>query len=128
MIGDPTPVPYVVQVNLYRIAQEALTNARRHAGPDASADVRLRYDRDAVELEITNTGRVATTIRPGLGLVGMRERAAASGGEVETGPRPRGGFRVRVRVPVGPDRAVPAPGTAYADPAGDTVVDQGATT
>ena len=128
VIGDPTPVPYVVQVNLYRIAQEALTNARRHAGPDASADVRLRYDRETVELEITNTGRVASMIRPGLGLVGMRERAAASGGEIETGPRPRGGFRVRVRVPVGPDRAVPAPATASADPAGDTVVDEGVTT
>jgi signal transduction histidine kinase len=100
VIGDPVTVPDMVQVNLYRIAQEALTNARRHAGPDAAADVRLRYGADAVELEVTSTGRVASVIRPGLGLVGMRERAAASGGTLDAGPRPRGGFRVRAQVPV----------------------------
>lgn len=100
VVGEPVVVPDVVQVNLYRIAQEALTNARRHAGPEATADVRLRYGPDAVELEVTSTGRVASVIRPGLGLVGMRERAAASGGTLEAGPRPRGGFRVRVHVPV----------------------------
>jgi signal transduction histidine kinase len=100
VIGDPAPVAGVVQVNLYRIAQEALTNARRHAGPGATADVRLRYDEDAIELEVTNTGRVVGAVRPGLGHLGMRERAAASGGTIETGPRDRGGFRVRVRVPI----------------------------
>lgn len=103
VIGAAHPVPEVVQVNLYRIAQEALTNARRHAGPDASADVRLRYagvGAPAVELEVTNTGRVLAAARPGLGLVGVRERATASGGTIETGPRPRGGFLVRVSVPL----------------------------
>ena len=105
VVGEPTEPSEVVQVNLYRIAQEALTNARRHAGPDATADVRLRYDRDAVELEIANTGRVRAD-RPGLGLVGMRERAAASGGTIEAGPRPRGGFLVRARIPLAV--AVPA--------------------
>lgn len=106
VIGAAHPVPDVVQVNLYRIAQEALTNARRHAGPDAAADVRLRYTGGAgdgaaaVELEVTNTGRVPAASRPGLGLVGMRERAAASGGTIDTGARPRGGFLVRVRVPL----------------------------
>ncbi|WP_322410369.1 sensor histidine kinase [Microbacterium invictum] len=110
VVGDRTPVPYVVQVNLYRIAQEALTNARRHAGPDARADVRLRYSSDSVELEVTNTGRVAASPRPGLGLVGMRERAAASGGSLEAGPRPRGGFRVRAHVPLStPTSPAPRP-------------------
>ncbi|HEX5857923.1 MAG TPA: histidine kinase [Microbacterium sp.] len=100
VIGDPEPVAGVVQVNLYRIAQEALTNARRHAGPGATADVRLRYDEGSVELEVTNTGRAVGPVRPGLGHLGMRERAAASGGTVEAGPRERGGFRVRVQVPL----------------------------
>ncbi|WP_426322503.1 sensor histidine kinase [Microbacterium sp. E-13] len=105
IVGDAVELPELVQVNAYRVAQEALTNARRHGGPDAAADVRLRYTDDAVELEVANTGRVvAAPMRPGLGLVGMRERAAASGGELEAGPRGRGGFLVRLRVPI----AVPA--------------------
>ncbi|MDT0116263.1 sensor histidine kinase [Microbacterium sp. PRF11] len=95
---DPPPL---VQVNLYRIAQEALTNARRHAGPDATADVRLRFETDAVELEISNTGRRGSST-PGLGQLGMRERAAVSGGSIEIGPRSRGGYLVRVRVPLTP--------------------------
>jgi len=101
VIGDERPVSDLVQVNLYRIAQEALTNARRHGGPGATADVRLRYTADGIELEVTNTGRAHLVGRPGLGLVGMRERAAASGGSLEAHPRERGGFLVRVRVPVG---------------------------
>ncbi|WP_347977210.1 sensor histidine kinase [Microbacterium sp. ProA8] len=101
VVGDPMELPDLVQVNIYRVAQEALTNARRHGGPDATADLRLRYGADAVELEVANTGRpVAAPMRPGLGLVGMRERAAASGGVLETGPRGRGGFLVRLRVPL----------------------------
>ncbi|WP_396641082.1 sensor histidine kinase [Microbacterium sp.] len=98
-LGDPWPVPDVVQVNLYRIVQEALTNARRHGGPDAHADVRLRYSPDAVEIEVTNTGRSGVPTGGGLGLVGMRERASASGGTIDAGPRSRGGYLVRVRVP-----------------------------
>lgn len=100
VVGDPRPVPELVQVNLYRIAQEALTNARRHGGPNATAEVRLRYDDAGVELEVTNTGRNAVGSRSGLGQLGMRERAAASGGAIEIGPRPRGGFLVRVSVPL----------------------------
>lgn len=99
VVGDPVDAPELVQVNLYRIAQEALTNARRHGGPGAAADVRLRYTADALELEVTNVGRRPLGERAGLGLVGMRERAAASGGTLDAGPRDRGGFRVRVRVP-----------------------------
>jgi signal transduction histidine kinase len=100
VVGDPVEVPGLLQVNVYRVAQEALTNARRHGGPDAAADVRLRYAPDDLELEVTNEGRVASAIRPGLGIVGMRERAAASGGTIEVGPRARGGFLVRLRVPL----------------------------
>ncbi|TFV85547.1 sensor histidine kinase [Microbacterium sp. dk485] len=99
VVGQPAEVPDLVQLNLYRIAQEALTNARRHAGPDATADVRLRYGAGSVELEIVNTGR-ARPAQTGLGQVGMRERAAASGGTIEMGPRARGGYLVRVNVPL----------------------------
>ncbi|OZD56423.1 two-component sensor histidine kinase [Rhodococcus sp. 06-1477-1B] len=102
VVGDPAcDPPALVQVNLYRIAQEALTNARRHAGPDATADVRLRFETAAVELEISNTGRRGSSA-PGLGQLGMRERAAVSGGTIEIGPRSRGGYLVRVRVPLAP--------------------------
>lgn len=101
LVGEPSPVPPVTQVNLYRIAQEALTNARRHGGSGAVADLRLRYTDTFIELEVVNTGRTVREPRAGLGQLGMRERAAASGGTVEIGPRERGGFRVRATVPVG---------------------------
>ncbi|MCW2165992.1 Signal transduction histidine kinase [Microbacterium hydrothermale] len=102
VVGEPEcDPPALVQVNLYRIAQEALTNARRHAGPGATADVRLRFAADAVELEVSNTGRSGSST-PGLGQRGMRERAAVSGGAIEIGPRSRGGWLVRVRVPLTP--------------------------
>lgn len=100
VVGEPVPIPSLIAVNLYRIAQESLTNARRHAGPYATADVRLRYDESSVELEVVNTGRPVTVIRPGLGLVGMRERVYASGGTIELTPRGGGGFRVRAAVPL----------------------------
>lgn len=99
VVGEPIEASELVQVNVYRIAQEALTNARRHGGPDAVADVRVRYGDGTIELEVANSGRVASATRPGLGVVGMRERAAASGGVFEAGPRARGGYVVRVRVP-----------------------------
>ncbi|SFR86275.1 Signal transduction histidine kinase [Microbacterium sp. cf046] len=101
VVGAPVAVPQVTQVNLYRIAQEALTNARRHGGTGANAEVRLRYTDDRlVELEVVNSGRPVREPRPGLGQLGMRERAAASGGAIEIGARDRGGFRVRVAVPL----------------------------
>jgi signal transduction histidine kinase len=100
VIGDPVPVPSLIAVNLYRIAQESLTNARRHAGVGATADVRVRYEDGGVEVEVVNTGRAVAQLRPGLGQLGMRERAAASGGTLEVTPRPLGGLRVRARVPL----------------------------
>ncbi|MDX2400492.1 sensor histidine kinase [Microbacterium algeriense] len=100
VIGEAVEVPSLVAVNLYRIAQESLTNARRHAGSGATADVRVRYDADGVEVEVVNTGRGIAQLRPGLGQLGMRERAAASGGTLEVTPRPLGGLRVRARVPL----------------------------
>jgi len=105
-VGDPVAVPAVVGLSIYRITQESLTNVRKHAGARATADVRLRYLPDAVELEITDTGvgRSLTTAASagGLGQIGMRERVSAVGGTLELGPKPRGGYRVRARLPLAP--------------------------
>jgi Signal transduction histidine kinase len=101
VVGDPRPLPPALSLNLYRIAQEALTNARKHAGPDAEAEVRLRYLPDAIELEVANSGTVRTLRQPGgLGQLGMRERVATAGGTLEVGPRSRGGYLVRARLPL----------------------------
>jgi signal transduction histidine kinase len=84
----------------YRIVQEALTNARKHAG-QAHATVTLRYGTDVLELEITDDGTgLGNGHRGGHGLVGMRERVALFGGELRAGPRPGGGFRVHARLPL----------------------------
>jgi len=115
VVGEQVPVTPVTQVALYRIAQEALTNARRHGGAGARAEVRLRYtDERLIELEVVNSGRPVREPRAGLGQLGMRERAAASGGSIELGPRERGGFRVRVAVPleIGADDPTAAVGSA----------------
>ncbi|WP_262927760.1 sensor histidine kinase [Microbacterium sp. NIBRBAC000506063] len=90
----------VVAVTIYRITQESLTNARRHAGAHVAADVRLRYAEGSVEVEVTNSGRLIAEPRPGLGMLGMRERTIAAGGVIEIGPREKGGFRVRASFPV----------------------------
>ena len=105
VVGDPVPLPPVTSLNLYRIAQEALTNVRKHAGRDASADVRLRYLDGAVELEVADDGvgprRGSAHGASGrLGLVGMRERVAADGGTLLATQRRHGGFVVRVQVPL----------------------------
>lgn len=105
VIGTPRQLSATTDVNVYRIVQEALTNARKHAGPRATADVRLRYYDDEVEIEITNSGSTVPFGGPriggsGLGQQGMRERVAASGGTIELGPLQRGGYLVRARMPI----------------------------
>lgn len=108
VLGEPVPLPPVTSLNLYRIAQEALTNVRKHAGRDAQADVRLRYLTDGVELEVSDDGAGPRRRRDstgGLGLLGMRERIAAEGGDLHVGAARTGGFVVRARVPLGADRA-----------------------
>ena len=93
----------LVDVALYRVVQEALTNVRKHAGRGATAEVRLRFGADAVEVEVADDGvRQELTQRSrgsGLGLQGMRERIGAVGGTVHAGRRERGGFIVRACVP-----------------------------
>ena len=83
--------------------QEALTNVARHAGPDASARVRLTRRDGVVEVEVRDDGRGAPgPVLPGGGLTGMRERASALGGRFEAGGPPSGGFRVWASLPVVP--------------------------
>jgi signal transduction histidine kinase len=94
------PVPEVVGAAGYRIVQEALTNVARHAGAGAGARVRLTHRDGAVEIEVRDDGRDAPAApRPGGGLTGMRERAAALGGAFEAGAAPGGGFRVWASLP-----------------------------
>jgi signal transduction histidine kinase len=98
--GHPRALTPGVDLAAYRIVQEALTNARKHAGP-ARAHVAVRYGPEALDLEITDDGRASTKGRNGgHGLVGMRERAALYGGELAAGPRTEGGFIVRARLPI----------------------------
>ncbi len=89
-----------VDLSAYRIVQEALTNALKHAGP-AQTRVLVRYGEDVLELEVVNTGAAATNGGgSGHGLAGMRERVAMFGGELESGPRSEGGYRVRASLPL----------------------------
>jgi signal transduction histidine kinase len=97
--GEPKPLPPGVDLSAYRIVQEALTNALQHAGP-ASARVVVRYRAGEIELEITDDGRGSANSRDGgHGLIGMRERAALVGGDVESGTSSGRGYTVRARLP-----------------------------
>jgi signal transduction histidine kinase len=104
--GPARSLPPAVDRAAYRIVQEALTNALRHAGP-AAATVTLSYEPDRVVLEVLDNGRgparSSVTIEPGSGhgIEGMRERALALGGGLDAGPDPAGGFCVRASLPVG---------------------------
>jgi len=103
--GDPRVVPASVDLAVYRIVQEALTNVARHARP-AAAVVRLAYGDDDLTVEVNDAGeqRPDGNGAAGNGIAGMRERVAALGGEFSAGPRPDAGFRVKARLPldVGP--------------------------
>lgn len=107
VIGTPSSLRPLVSVNLYRIAQEALTNARKHAGENTTVNMRLRFLQGAVELEVTDDGsgqrRTATRgsrrSPGGHGLLGMRERVAALDGELTAKTQANGGFTVRAEVP-----------------------------
>ena len=96
--GDPKALPPGIDLAAYRVVQEALTNALKHAGA-ARAEVSVRYGRDALELAIVNDGRVPSNGRAGHGLIGMRERVVLYGGEFEAGPRREGGYAVRATLP-----------------------------
>ena len=102
--GAPQPLPGGVELSVYRIVQEALTNALKHAHP-TRVTVTLSFRGPRLEVEVVDDG---TTAEPGAaatghGIVGMRERVALLGGQLETGRRVGGGFRVVARLPIGGD-------------------------
>ena len=121
--GGPRRLPPAVDLACYRVVQEALTNVVRHAGA-SRADITVTHHDGRVEVKVVDDGngvvppsaatdsfrpagspvgdrQLRRSCRPGQGLVGMRERVAALGGELTAGPRPGGGFRVQASLPVG---------------------------
>jgi signal transduction histidine kinase len=100
--GDPARLSEGVQLTVFRVAQEALTNTLKHASRPTSAHLALRCQPGDVELEVTDTGTCRSAEAPasgsGRGLRGMRERALAYGGRLDAGPRPDGGWRVTLRL------------------------------
>lgn len=98
--GETRPLPQGLELSAFRILQEALTNVLKHAG-GSRAFVRIRYEPSHIELEVLDDGVGTSDGYGGHGLVGMRERAILYGGELQTGPRPGGGYAVRARLPIG---------------------------
>jgi signal transduction histidine kinase len=98
--GAPRPLPLGVELNAFRIVQEALTNAVKHAS-GASADVTVTFLRGVLLVDVRNTG-ASLQQEPvaGHGLIGMQRRVALLAGELVVGPMPEGGFQVRARLPV----------------------------
>jgi len=104
--GEP-PADPVLQLTVFRVLQEALTNALRYAVQATAVDVVLAYDAAAVRIEVLDDGvdpaRGAASVGSGRGIIGMRERVAVYGGRVETGPAGGSrGWRVRAVLPVAP--------------------------
>jgi signal transduction histidine kinase len=99
--GTPRPLSAGTDLAAYRIIQEALTNVTRHAGP-ATASVLVRYTKDGLTVQVDDDGRGPSSPNGtgGNGILGMRERVAALGGDLDAGPRPGGGFRVLAHLPL----------------------------
>jgi signal transduction histidine kinase len=105
--GRPfTPLPAGLELAVFRIVQEALTNTLKHAGPGAEAEVRVVHGHDVLEVEVLDTGvpRRHPPADGAAGLRGMRERAAVYDGVLDAGPEPDGGWRVHLVLPL--ERAV----------------------
>ena len=102
--GDRVPLPRAIDLSAYRIIQEGLTNALKHARA-TQADVTVRYGSDELELEVRDDGRgLTSTDGLGHGLVGVRERVKIYGGEMSTGTANGGGFVLSTRLPLGGER------------------------
>jgi signal transduction histidine kinase len=100
--GTPQPLATSIDLSLYRIVQEALTNALKHARA-SHAEVVVCYQAHDITVEVTDDGpgTSPSAVRPeGAGTIGMRERVALFGGELQVGPRPQGGYAVRVCLPI----------------------------
>jgi signal transduction histidine kinase len=109
ILGEPRQLPAGVDVTAYRIVQEALTNALRH-GDGRTAEVTIRYADTSLRVEVLTTGASVLTGGPapgptanpgaGRGLIGLRERVAVYGGDLDARRRLGGGYRVRARIPL----------------------------
>ena len=100
--GEERPLPAGIDVAAYRLIQEALTNALKHAG-HTQAEVRVAYEDTGLVIEVVDAGKGGGEVVEfpgGHGLIGMRERVAVYGGELHAGPGARGGFEVRARIPL----------------------------
>jgi signal transduction histidine kinase len=104
IVGDQRPVAPGVELAVFRIVQEALTNVRKHAGPSATARVTVAFEPHAIRVDVVDDGRGAATALSatgaGHGLIGMRERVEIYGGEFASGPQPGGGYAVRAVLPI----------------------------
>jgi len=113
VVGEPAGLPPGVDLTAYRIVQEALTNALRHA-PGSRATVEVRYEEAFVTVRVADTGaapvgadapaaaapELPERLAHGFGLAGIAERVASCGGSLTVGPDPAGGFAVTARLPV----------------------------
>jgi signal transduction histidine kinase len=100
--GPPHPLATSIDLSLYRIVQDALTNALKHAGA-ARAEVVVGYGAHDITVEVSDDGpgtSPSAARTQGAGTIGMRERVALFGGELQVGPRPQGGYAVRVCLPI----------------------------
>jgi signal transduction histidine kinase len=127
VVGVPRALPPGLDLAAYRVVQEALTNVLKHAGKPGTT-VRLTYREADLVVEVADAGRPIPAAGPapsgvpgsGRGLLGLRERIALYGGELDAGPRPGGGWLVRARLPVDPAAGAPAaeqPAAGVASPA-----------
>ncbi|MDR1633422.1 MAG: sensor histidine kinase [Bifidobacteriaceae bacterium] len=109
-VGKQRNLPPGVGATLYRVAQEALTNTLKHAGPNVAVTITERWDDTRISITVSDDGRGAAAHNDGAGhgLVGMRERAEMLGGVFQAGPGPAGGFTVTVSVPIPGERRAPA--------------------
>jgi signal transduction histidine kinase len=98
--GTPFELPAGVQLTIYRIVQESLTNILKHADAPSCSRVTLTFDAPLVDVCVCNDGKLVDPTGEGHGIGGMRERAAVSGGALRAGPRPEGGWQVEARVRV----------------------------
>ena len=116
--GSVRPLTAGAELCAYRVVQESLTNVLKHAGPGSRAEVDVTYGDQVLTVEVSDDGRgsASPAAGTGLGVRGMQERAELYGGVLEAGPAPRGGYAVRLRLPVGdgarPGAQAAAAGTA----------------
>jgi len=104
--GIEGDLPALVDLAIFRIVQESLTNVIKHAGATAQTEVKIHADHQAVSVEVRDNGKQSTRLPgSGHGINGMKERASQLGGKLVAGPMPSGGFRVNALIPLSRESA-----------------------